>query len=178
MENDQQPAEAPRRRSRARFGGDLKTPVQPVPAVTGPGQGLTTGSITADVEAMTPTLPAPKREHNGRFKRGGPSPNPGGRPAVAPEVREAARAYTAEMLSVLVNVAMDEGAPPAARVAAATAVLDRGHGKPVANVEAKVAVVDVGAMHLATLEELSRGPIADRQGVSVVAAQVAFSQGA
>ena len=148
------------------MGASKKSPIIPqVPHLRGLGEvdtSLTTGDITAE---LTPTataapLPTPVRDDNGRFRRGAPSPNPGGRPAVAPEVRDAARAYTADMLGVLVSVAMDEAAPPAARVTAATAVLDRGHGKPVASIEAKVAVADVSAMHLATLEELARGPMA------------------
>lgn len=155
MENDQQPAGPRRPRSRARFDGDSKTPVQPVPAVTGPGQDLTTGSITANVQATTPPLPTTVRENNGRFKRGAPSPNPGGRPAIAPEVREAARAYTTEMLGVLVNVAMDEGAPAAARVTAATAVLDRGHGKPTVSLDAKVETIDPNQAFLDALIEVN-----------------------
>ncbi|WP_198157718.1 hypothetical protein [Methylobacterium nodulans] len=70
-------------------------------------------------------------------------------------MKEAAQAYTLEMLAVLVRVAMDEGAPPAARVTAANAVLDRGHGKPTTNVDAKVATVDVTKLHLQALLDLS-----------------------
>lgn len=108
--------------------------------------------------AERPLQPVAVREANGRFKRGAPSPNPSGRAPVAPEVKEAAQAHTLEMLSVLVAVARDEAAPPAARVAAANAVLDRGHGKPVASVEAKVATMDFNQMHLDALRELSRAP--------------------
>ena len=162
-----QPAGVSRRRGRTRATVGVENPVLPVQAVQEPVCDLLTGDITADLSTTGAPLPASVRDDNGRFVRGAPSPNPCGRPAVAPEVRDAARAYTAEMLSVLVNVAMDGGAAPAARVAAATAVLDRGHGKPVASIEAKVAVADVSAMHLATLEELARGPMA--------AAPVAFT---
>ncbi|RTL21771.1 MAG: hypothetical protein EKK52_07780 [Burkholderiales bacterium] len=155
MEIDKTSAGSRRRRGRTQFDGDLKTPVPPVPAVTLPSARLTTGDITAKLRDAEAPLPALTRENNGRFRRGAPSPNPGGRPAIAPEVRDAARAYTAEMLGVLVNVAMDEGAPAAARVTAATAVLDRGHGKPVTNVDARVATVDIGAMHLEALREMT-----------------------
>ncbi len=75
---------------------------------------------------------------------------------MAPEVREAARAYTTEMLGVLVNVAMDEGAPPAARVTAATAVLDRGHGKPTVSVDAKVETFDPHRAFLDALIEVNQ----------------------
>lgn len=150
------------------MGAIERSPVLPqVPQVRdkgSTGQDLRTGGITAGDPAAAPTLPAPVRENNGRFKRGGPSPNPGGRPAVAPEVREAARAYTTEMLSVLVNVAMDEGAPAAARVTAATAVLDRGHGKPTVSVDAKVETIDPNQAFLDALIEVNSSfSVLDRQ---------------
>ena len=59
------------------------------------------------------------------------------------------------MLGVLVNVAMDEGAPAAARVAAATAVLDRGHGKPTVSVDAKVETFDYHQTLLKALLEVN-----------------------
>jgi len=43
--------------------------------------------------------------------------------------------YTEAALQTLVAIATDEKAPPAARVAAATAILDRAHGKPVQAIE-------------------------------------------
>lgn len=57
---------------------------------------------------------------------------------------------------LLVEVAQDGAPPPAARVATANAVLDRGHAKPVASLEAKVATMDVGLMHLDALKSISR----------------------
>jgi hypothetical protein len=45
------------------------------------------------------------------------------------ELRKVAQEYTQEALETLVAIATDEDAPPAARVAAATAILDHGHGK-------------------------------------------------
>jgi hypothetical protein len=53
-------------------------------------------------------------------------------------ITEAARALTHEALDVLVAVMHDETASPAARVAAATHILDRGWGKPKEMVEATV----------------------------------------
>ncbi|MBB2961820.1 hypothetical protein FHU13_002208 [Methylobacterium sp. R2-1] len=119
--------------------------------------------LSGGIRAELPPVPIPVRESNGRFRRGAPSPNPSGRAPIAPEVKEAARVHTTAMLAVLVEVAMDGAAPPAARVAAANAVLDRGHGKPMANLQAKVANVDLGAMHLAALKELSLNPTARTQ---------------
>lgn len=155
------------RRSRTR--GGFQKPAQAVSGVTWPTPpafaDLTTGANTGSAHSAVAPLPvhvvpAGARGDGGRFKRGGPSPNPGGRPAVAPEVKEAAQAHTFDMLAVLVSVAKDEGAPPAARVTAANAVLDRGHGKPVTNVDARVATVDMNAAYLAALEELAHGPTA------------------
>src|SRR6266700_5697679 len=45
-------------------------------------------------------------------------------------VREVAQKYTVEAVEALAAVMRDATAPPAARVSAATALLDRGHGRP------------------------------------------------
>jgi hypothetical protein len=50
----------------------------------------------------------------------------------------------------------DESAPPAAQVAAACALLDRGWGKPTVNVEAKVATLDMNKAHLEALQKLGK----------------------
>lgn len=46
------------------------------------------------------------------------------------ELREAAREYTQDALKALVDIMTDIDAPHAARVSAASAILDRGYGKP------------------------------------------------
>ena len=46
------------------------------------------------------------------------------------DLREAAQQYTADALQTLVDVMKDDAQPAAARISAATAILDRGHGKP------------------------------------------------
>jgi hypothetical protein len=60
----------------------------------------------------------------------GVSGNPGGRPKVLGDVQELARQKSPEAINTLSNIMHDEKAPPAARVAAANALLDRGYGKP------------------------------------------------
>lgn len=60
----------------------------------------------------------------------GQSGNPGGRPKVVGEVQELAREHTTQAIQTLVDIMSSADAPPAARVAAANAVLDRGYGKP------------------------------------------------
>jgi hypothetical protein len=66
----------------------------------------------------------------GRPFKKGQSGNPGGRPKVVAEVRELARAHTAEAIETLVSIMTDPKSAPAARVSAANALLDRGYGKP------------------------------------------------
>lgn len=71
------------------------------------------------------------------FKKG-QSGNPGGRPKVVGEVKELARAHTVDAMQALAKIVKDNTAPAAARVAAATALLDRGYGKPTQHIEADV----------------------------------------
>ena len=73
----------------------------------------------------------------------GKSGNPGGRPKLLADVREFARAHTVTALNTLVEIAENKKAPPAARVAAANSLLDRGHGKPGAKIEANLATTNV-----------------------------------
>ncbi len=54
------------------------------------------------------------------------------------DVKAAAREMTPEALSTLQTVMNDPKAPPAARVGAATAVLDRAWGRPTQSIEGQV----------------------------------------
>lgn len=63
-----------------------------------------------------------------------------GRPKGAPNkatasVRDAAQTFTADALNVLAEIMRSSEHPAAARVSAASAILDRGHGKPTQSVE-------------------------------------------
>ncbi len=60
----------------------------------------------------------------------GKSGNPGGRPKEVAEVRELAKAYTPEAINTLAEIMRNKKTPPAARVSAANALLDRGYGRP------------------------------------------------
>ena len=60
----------------------------------------------------------------------GQSGNPGGRPRIVEAVRDIARESTTLAIETLRAIAADQAAPHAARVSAATALLDRGWGRP------------------------------------------------
>ena len=64
----------------------------------------------------------------------GQSGNPGGRPRILEAVRDIARESTTLAIETLRTIAADTDAPHAARVSAATALLDRGWGKPLQGV--------------------------------------------
>jgi Family of unknown function (DUF5681) len=81
----------------------------------------------------------------------GVSGNPDGRPkrpetiearGVVADVKAAARELTLDAMDTLKQVMKDPKAPPAARVGAATAILDRGWGRPQQQIEANVNVID------------------------------------
>jgi hypothetical protein len=56
--------------------------------------------------------------------------NPKGRLKILAEVQQLARQYTESAIKTLAEICQDTKAPPAARVAAANGLLDRGYGKP------------------------------------------------
>src|SRR5204862_1251576 len=70
----------------------------------------------------------PKRGDRGKWLPGS-SPNPGGRPRVVEDIRDLAREHTETAINALVHIA-EKGKQESARVAAASALLDRGGGKP------------------------------------------------
>jgi hypothetical protein len=69
-----------------------------------------------------------RRGNRGRWLSGS-SPNPGGRPKIIEEIKTLAREYTETAIDTLVHIA-ENGKQESARVAAASALLDRGWGKP------------------------------------------------
>jgi hypothetical protein len=60
----------------------------------------------------------------------GQSGNLNGRPKAVPKIQFLAQGYSEAAIATLVGIMSDPKAPPAARVAASNAILDRGHGKP------------------------------------------------
>jgi hypothetical protein len=67
----------------------------------------------------------------------GQSGNPGGMPKGVAEVKRLAQTHTADAIGALVRV-LKTGESESAIVAAATALLDRGFGKPTQHIEADV----------------------------------------
>lgn len=85
-------------------------------------------------------------------KREGAGRKPGSLNKATADIREAAQVYTDEALQVLASV-MRGDFPAAARVSAAQALLDRGHGKPAQSVELDA------TMRTLPAEELSEGEL-------------------
>ena len=71
---------------------------------------------------------APRRGPQGQWLPGS-SPNPGGRPKIIEDIRDLAREHTETAINALVHIAQ-KGKQESARVAAASALLDRGWGRP------------------------------------------------
>jgi len=72
---------------------------------------------------------------NPRKFQKGQSGNPGGRPKIIAEIRDLARSAGPEAIETLAIIMRDKKASPAARIAAANAILDRGYGRPAQSVE-------------------------------------------
>jgi hypothetical protein len=66
----------------------------------------------------------------------GQSGNLNGRPKAVPKIQFLAQGYSEAAIATLVGIMSDRKAPPAARVAASNAILDRGHGKPPQTIDA------------------------------------------
>jgi len=70
----------------------------------------------------------------------GQSGNPSGRPKITlPDgrsLKDIAREHTEDAVKTLIDVMGDVTAPPPARVSAASAILDRGWGRPTQEIEA------------------------------------------
>ena len=66
----------------------------------------------------------------GANRRGYPPDKPLPRRAISADIRSLSRSYTAEAIRHLAAIMRQREYSPAARVAAASAILDRGWGKP------------------------------------------------
>ena len=95
-----------------------------------------------------------KRDRRGRILAGH-SLNPGGRPALPADLREAAQAHSSKAMTVLAEMLDDPD--PRVRIRAAEVLLDRGYGKPTQQIDANVAqTIDTGRAHIEALLRLAR----------------------
>lgn len=90
----------------------------------------------------------------GRFEPG-VSGNPGGRPS-AREIAAIARRYTPDALRALVEVCRTAIDNPAARVAAANGLLDRGWGKPSQQLDVTGGIGQALHLHLYAVQRLEQ----------------------
>ena len=86
----------------------------------------------------------------------GRSGNPAGRTPEVRQVKELAQQWTVEALNTLVELMTDPAQKGATRIAAAIAILDRGHGKPAVTVDvtARATLIEL----LARLDAARAGP--------------------
>ena len=104
-----------------------------------------------------PSSPPRKRGPGRPFKKGQPSPNPGGRPRLYPEVRALAQRHTDEIIETLVFL-MQYSEKDEVRRAAACDLWDRAWGRP----------------HQTILAAVGEVPAVDVEGLrAVLAARVA-----
>ena len=82
----------------------------------------------------------------------GKSGNPGGRPRIIEAVRDIARESTTLAIETLRTIAADTEAPHAARVSAATALLDRGWGRPMQGVAMMTVAAPKGVREMTDAE--------------------------
>lgn len=76
----------------------------------------------------------PPRKMPPHLWKKGQSGNPGGKAPTDPNLKAAAKAHTMDALNTLVDI-MKHGAKDSDRLAAASIILDRGHGKATQHIE-------------------------------------------
>jgi hypothetical protein len=95
----------------------------------------------------------------GRPFQKGQSGNPGGKPKAIKAVEELARSHTADAIGTLAEIMKNSEAPAAARVTAASTLLDRGWGK--ARQEVQIGgEIDVRSLGDAELDQALRDELA------------------
>lgn len=97
---------------------------------------------------------------------GGARPGAGRKPVIPPNVkadlRSEAQKYRVLALATLANIARNVKNPPAARVTAASNLLDRGYGKPVQYVDAHVETVGNVGVYRVTRDEAFARQLAEK----------------
>lgn len=103
------------------------------------------------------------RPGNPNWVKDGPSPNPGGRPAVVARVRELAREQREANIRTLVEIRDNTEESGATRIAAANSLLDRDVGRPTQAVKKTVTTIKRTPRDL-SLEELEKGAAKEDDG--------------
>ena len=99
------------------------------------------------------------RDDKGRIVSG--SLNPGGRPKLPAEIRDLAQLASPRAIEKVIELMGNED--PRVALAAAQVILDRGYGKPVQSVDARVEQsVSTADAHVHALVELARKATIDR----------------
>ena len=80
------------------------------------------------------------------------------------DLQELARERSPEAINILAKVMRDEKAPPAARVAAANSLLDRGYGKPTQPISQTLTKIDPHTICDAALATIVRNGIQTDDG--------------
>ena len=96
-----------------------------------------------------------RRTGNGRFQKG-ESGNPGGRPKLPADIREAFKAKAPQALEVLTRC-LQSGDDRVAMMAA-QAILDRGYGKPTQSIDANLTEDGGPVRHYAFLPKKAESP--------------------
>lgn len=96
------------------------------------------------------------RDARGRILPGQQALNPGGRPAIPPDLREELAEIFRAAAPLAARKLVELLGDPDTRVAAMAAshLLDRAVGKPVQAVDKTVTRLDIGQMHLAALQDI------------------------
>lgn len=97
-------------------------------------------------------------------KRDGAGRPPGAQNKATSDVREIAQSFTRSAVATLAVIMRDKNQPAAARVSAATAILDRGHGKAKQPVEHELDLSRLTDEQLSVLAVALGAPAVPGQG--------------
>lgn len=90
-----------------------------------------------------------KRAGNPTWVRGGPSPNPGGRPTKRADLTQLVQSHGPELIAVLLSIALASETAPRDRISASQLLLAYGFAKPTQGIE--ICVPENKPMNLAAL---------------------------